>query len=179
MKVCWKQWRSITAQTSLLETFVVDKTLHYILTPANSTKVAHPRIYERMEALEAQKSEAEIELARLRIASEICITEEEVYAWLQNFRHGDPHDPAFREKIIDTFINTIYIYDNKIVIFYNIRGGRSTHPVNFADLAATHPELNSSDLLDDAPRMAFKFEPHYIFVNKTLGCVIWRNRDAE
>lgn len=206
-----------------LETFVVAKTLQYILTSAHSTKVAkavvaeykkefssaqvdtlekslkqierdldklvdalveapkvaHPRIYERMEALEAQKSEAETDLARLRIASDICITEEEVYTWLQNFRHGDPHDPDFREKIIDTFINTVYIYDNKIVIFYNIRGGSSTHRINFADLTAAHPELNSSDLIDDAPRMALKSEPYYIFVNKTLGCVVWRNRDAE
>ena len=88
-------------------------------------KVAHKRIYEKMEALEVQKAECETDLTKLRIAHDIRFTEQEVAAWLKQFCSGDPSAPEFQHKIIDTFINSIYVYDDHIIIFYNIKGEKS------------------------------------------------------
>ena len=93
-------------------------------------KSAQPRIAARMEELTGQKSELEADLARLRVASGIAITEQEVYYWLSSLRTGDPLDIDFRRRMIDTFINSVYVYDDRIVIFYNIKGGKSTSPLN-------------------------------------------------
>ncbi|MBQ6274431.1 MAG: recombinase family protein [Oscillospiraceae bacterium] len=116
----------------------------------DAPKIAHKKIYDRMEALEAQKQEMEGELARLRIAQGIQLTETEVRAWLKKICTGDPLDPEFRKRIIDVFINSIYLYDDRVIIFYNIRGGKQ---VSFIDLASSDlpAEDNSSDLNAFAP----------------------------
>jgi hypothetical protein len=73
-------------------------------------KPAHKKIYDRMEALDAQKVDIEADLAKLRIAQEIRLTEKEVEAWLKRFTIGDLSDEDFRRRIIDVFINSVYLY---------------------------------------------------------------------
>ncbi|MGI6234476.1 MAG: recombinase family protein [Christensenellales bacterium] len=92
-------------------------------TLTEAPKAARPMIYEKMEAIDAQKADAEVDLAKLRIASGIRYTRQEVTALLHQFCDGDPEDPAFRRRIIDTFINAVYAYDDRVIVFYNIRGG--------------------------------------------------------
>ena len=105
-------------------------------------KSARPRIYEKMETKEAQKADLEIDLSKLRIASKIRHTEEEIIAWLKMFCQGDLFDMEFRQRIIDTFINSIYIYDDKIVIFYNIRGGKQISYIDMLDATEGFPGLD-------------------------------------
>ncbi|MCL2575686.1 MAG: recombinase family protein [Defluviitaleaceae bacterium] len=80
--------------------------------------------YEKIETLEAQKIDTEQDLARLHIANNIRYTEEQITAWLETFCKGDPLDETFQRRIIDVFINSIYIYDNKLIIYYNIKDGK-------------------------------------------------------
>ena len=107
----------------------------------DAPKAAHPRIYEKMEVLEKQKASIETELAKLRIASEIRLTEDEVQAWLRSFCTGDLFDPDFRRNIIDVFINSVYLYDDRVVIFYNIKGGKQ---VSYIELEATMDSFSKS-----------------------------------
>lgn len=115
-------------------------------------KAAHKRIYEKMESLEAQKAAAESDLIKLRIASDIRLTESEVRAWLREFCTGDLFDPEFRRNIIDAFINCIYLYDDRVIIFYNIKGGKQ---VSYIDLENTlnedSPGADFSDMIAIAP----------------------------
>lgn len=136
-------------------------------------KAAHKKIYDRMESLEAQKAEIESDLARLRIAQGIQLSESEVRAWLKTFCSGDPLDPEFRKRIIDVFINSIFLYDDRVVIFYNIRGGKQ---VSYIDLASSDlPAVeNGSNLNAFAPPNAFISEPAYVFINGVFGCVFYR-----
>ena len=144
----------------------------------DAPKVAHKRIYEKMEALEQQKTSMENELVKLRIASEIRFTEEEVRAWLRRFCTGDLFDPEFRRSIIDTFINCIYLYDDRIIIFYNIKGGKQVSYVDLAESMESNSEGGGSDLNANAPPFNIKSEPAYIFVNGVFGCIFQRN-DVE
>lgn len=97
-------------------------------------KIAHAKIYERMELLESQKAEYDSDLSKLRIAHEIRITEKEVVSWLKSLCNGDPLDVDFQKRIIDVFIGSVYLYDDRIIVFYNIRGGKQ---VSYIDLAAS------------------------------------------
>lgn len=140
----------------------------------DAPKVAHKRIYEKMELLEAQKADAETDLAHLRIAQEIRITEPEVRAWLRDVCKGDPSDPAFRKRIIDIFINSVYFYDDRIIIFYNIRGGKQVAYTDLVSALASPPEAPlCSDLNANAPPFDFKSEPAYVFVSGVFGCIFW------
>lgn len=100
----------------------------------DTPKAARPRIYSKMEALEAQKADLEIDIAKLKIAQGIQFTESEVLAWLKQFCNGDPLDPDFRKRIIDVFISSVYLYDNRVIVFYNIKNGKQ---VSYIDLISS------------------------------------------
>ena len=150
----------------------------------DTPKVAHQKIHARMEALDVQKQDLEIDLARLRVANDIRITETEVLAWLRQFTIGDPADEDFRRRIIDVFINCVYLYDDKIIIFYNIRGAKQ---ISYFDVAtaidALEPPLEpvsdsseSSSINRYAPPQQLKLEPRFIFVNGLFGVVFTRDK---
>ena len=123
----------------------------------DAPKSTHKRIYAKLEALEAQKGDMEIDLVKLRIAQGIRYTEKEVVAWLKQFCNGDPLDTDFRRRIIDVFINAIYLYDDKVVVFYNIRGGKQ---VSYIGLADALEGGGGSDLNARALRAAFRIQRH-------------------
>lgn len=101
------------------------------------------KINERVELLAVQKEEAEVDLAKLKVASRITLSEKEIVAWLQQFVHGDPMDPAFRQRVIDIFVNSIYIYDDKIVMYFNIK---DTNQVSYMEMQKDLDDLCGSDL---------------------------------
>ncbi len=141
MDECEKQIRQLDRELNKLVDALID-----------APKAAHKRIYEKMESLEAQKAAAESDLIKLRIASDIRLTESEVRAWLKKFCTGDLFDPEFRRNIIDAFINCIYLYDDRVIIFYNIKGGKQ---VSYIDLENTlnedSPGADFSDMIAIAP----------------------------
>lgn len=99
----------------------------------DTPKSARQRVFDKMELLEAQKAEMELELAKLRIACKNRYTLEEVKAWMRQFCKGDLLDETFRRRIIDVFINCVYLYDDKIVIFYNIKNSRQVSYVGLCE----------------------------------------------
>ena len=108
----------------------------------DAPKIVHKKIYEKMEALDAQKADVEADLSRLRIAHDILLTETEVRSWMKQLCTGDPMDPEFRKRIIDVFINSVYLYDDRVIIFYNIRGGKQVSCI----------DLTASNIPESAPR---------------------------
>ena len=111
----------------------------------DAPKAAHKRIYDRIEQLEIQKSEYEIDVAKLRVASALRLTEEEVISWLHTFRNGNVDDPDFCALLIDTFINSVFLYDDRIIVFYNIRGGSPASPSDLLS-ALSSSSLSSSSI---------------------------------
>ena len=158
----------------------------------DAPKAAHSRIYARMEQLEAQKADLAADLAKLRVAQEIQLTEPEVLAWLKSFHDSDPADPDIQQRIIDTFVNSVYLWEDRIVIFYNLRPAASTDSapqITFQDLPQAAPaQLASSEaqkkfepgspgsnLYGDCGAKPYKFEPTVIFVRGVYGLIFERD----
>ena len=112
---------------------------------ADAPRVARDRIYDKMNHLDAERSAVETDLSKLRIAASVRLSRDEIVAWLRSFCSGSPSDPAFCHTIIDTFVNSVYIYDDRILIFYNLRNTHTT--VSHADL----PDTGGSDLIAPTP----------------------------
>ena len=72
----------------------------------NSTKL-------RLEKLEAQQKELEIRIAEEEIARP-RLSENQVRFWLTRFRKLDPNVKSHRETLINTFVNAVYLYDEKV-----------------------------------------------------------------
>ena len=123
----------------------IDKYTEMLL---DAPKSARPRIYEKIETADMQKADLEIDLSKLRIANKIRYTEAEIVAWLKLFCKGDLFDMEFRRRIIDTFINAVYLYDDRVIVFYNIRGGKQVSYIDMLDATEGFPGL------DDEPAPA-------------------------
>lgn len=98
-----------------------------------------------MEQLDAEKQEAELDLSKLRISAKIQISKEHIADWLKQFCNGDALDVDFQKRIIDTFINSVYLYDDKVIIYYNIEGGKQVSYIDMIDSTEEPP------FSDDAP----------------------------
>ena len=78
-----------------------------------------------MEALEEQRKELQARIAEERLAKP-KMKEEFVRFWLLRFRKLDMTQPEQRQALVDTFINAIYLYDDKVLITFNYKEGTET-----------------------------------------------------
>ena len=143
---------------------------------------ARQPIFDKMEQLDAEKQEAELDLSKLRISAKIQISKEHIADWLKQFCNGDALDVDFQKRIIDTFINSVYLYDDKVIIYYNIEGGKQVSYIDMIDSTEEPPfsddapgSSGGSDLKRPALAEHLKSEhPRYIFVNGLFGIVCKR-----
>ena len=98
---------------------------------------------ERLEQLEETKRELEARIAEEKLAKP-KVTEEFIRFWLLRFRKLDMSLKDHRQALVDTFINAIYLYDDKVLITFNYKEGTQT--VTFGEATEVASEGNGSDL---------------------------------
>ena len=98
---------------------------------------------ERLEQLEETKRELETRIAEEKLAKP-KIKEEFIRFWLMRFRKLDMSLKDQRQALVDTFINSIYLYDDKVLITFNYKEGTQT--ITFEEAAEAASKGNGSDL---------------------------------
>lgn len=53
-------------------------------------------------------------------------TKELILKRFYQFINGDGRDPKFRKRLVDTFVNSIYVFSDKIVFTFNFKKGTDT-----------------------------------------------------
>ncbi len=99
---------------------------------------------ERLEQLEAQREELKVSILQTQMQRP-RYTKEQIVSWIGRFKYGSADDPEYQRQIIDTFINSIYVYDDKLVFTYNFKDGTETMTLEEIGQAF------SSDLTQVAP----------------------------
>ena len=111
-----------------------------------------PSTKQRLDELEARKEEilVNIQTAELQKPK---LTREQMTAWFEQFRHGDPANREFQKRLIDTFVNAVYVFDDKLVLTYNYQHGTQTISLDEVESAlssdfdgATPPEIFDPNL---------------------------------
>ncbi len=98
----------------------------------------------RLDELEKIKQELEINISCERLAKP-KLTKEQMTFWLHRFRKLDVNKKSHRKMLIDTFINAIFLYDDKILLTFNFKDGTKT--ITFNDVkTAIDSEYYGSDL---------------------------------
>lgn len=41
--------------------------------------------------------------------------------WFEQFRHGDVNSTAYQRQIIDTFVDSVYIFDDRVALNFNFK----------------------------------------------------------
>ncbi len=110
----------------------------------NSTK-------QRLDELEQRKADVEFQIVQEEMRHPL-LSREDVTYWICRFRSTDVTKLEDRRRLIDSFVNSITIYDDRIVITFNYKEGTATVPFS---------KLDSSDLSSlGGPS---KENPNYIF----------------
>ena len=99
-----------------------------------------PRYYEKIETLETQKADIEMNLATLKIAAGHRYTKEQIAEWLKTFCNGDKLNVDFQKRIIDVLVNSVYVYDDKIIIYYNVKDGKQ---ISYIDACNDIPDCEA------------------------------------
>lgn len=106
---------------------------HGIFTP--STK-------ERLELLEREKTELSVQIMKEEM-SKPKLTKEQILFWIYRFRKLNPKKLDHRRRLINSFLNSVYLYDDKIIIDCNYQDGTGTITLEEVENSALGSDLTS------------------------------------
>lgn len=84
------------------------------------------RIKSRLDALNEQKAQITASIADLELASGFRLTRDHIAFFLRQFRGADLEDRACQKRLIQTFVNSVFVFDDRIEIVYNYTEGNNT-----------------------------------------------------
>ena len=61
-----------------------------------------------------------------RVNIKMNVRKEEIVDWISRYKDGNINGLDYRREIIDTFVNSVYVYDDKLILTYNYKGGSRT-----------------------------------------------------
>ncbi len=105
----------------------------------------------RLEQLEETKAQLEISIAQAELKKPM-LTKKQILFWLHRFRGIDASKPEHRQRLIDSFVNAVYVYDDKLVLTFNYRDGTET---------ITLKDIEGSDLGRTPPPTQYYTNPYY------------------
>lgn len=91
---------------------------------------------QRLDELEETKGNLEVTILQEEMQRPL-LTREQIKYFICRFRKLDIKKQEHRERLIDSFVNAVYLYDNKLVLVFNYKDGQKTVSLD---------EVNSSDL---------------------------------
>ena len=80
----------------------------------------------RMDELEQQKAALETALADAELISGFRLTREHIKFFLLQFRSLDFEELDAQRRVIDIFINAVFVYDDRVTITFNYSGDNRT-----------------------------------------------------
>lgn len=107
----------------------------------NSTKA-------RLAQLEEQQAALSQQITKEQIANP-SLTREQISFFLEQYKGTDIQDPIQRQRLIDCFLNAVYVYNDRLVMVFNYKNGTKTvslDEVNSSDLDKSCPPQNAPDV---------------------------------
>ncbi|NBI11904.1 recombinase family protein [Colidextribacter sp. OB.20] len=90
----------------------------------------------RMDELEQQQRELETALANAELVSGLRLTQDHIKFFLLQFRQLDFEEQDSQRRIIDIFVNAVFVYDDRVTITFNYSGDNRTITLPEVDAAA-------------------------------------------
>ncbi len=134
------------------------------------------RINEKAELLEQKRNALASEVSRLEIDRALQLTERDVRGYLESFRGGDLLDPEYRRRLINTLINCVYIYDNRMVVYYNVKNMKEVSYIDMQDDITDLSSECSDSLINGSPTIKLTEHARLFFKRGGFGFVVsWDN----
>ena len=79
-------------------------------------------LQEKLLELESDKADLEWRVGNERLNTPMPLDADELTFWLEQFREINIDDEKSRQLLIDMFVNKIILYNDKVIITFNIKG---------------------------------------------------------
>lgn len=102
---------------------------------------------ERLLELESEKKDLNVRITKEE-NKKPRLTKERIMFWLESFRKGDIDSEDYRRRVVDTLINSVFVWDTpdgkgrKFVFTFNV-SGQNTATLNVSDIACFARSLRS------------------------------------
>ncbi len=90
----------------------------------------------RLSELDAQRTALSTALAQTQLDGGFRLQKEHIQFFLEQFRGLDYADRKCQQRLIEVFVNSIYVKDDELIINFNFSGGNAT--VSFTDFRAAN-----------------------------------------
>ena len=97
---------------------------------------------ERLEALEREKSDLSVQIIKEEL-SRPNLTKEQILFWIHKFRKLTPKKLEHRRRLVNSFLNSVYLFDDKIIIDCNYKDGTETITFEEIENSALGSDLTS------------------------------------
>ena len=87
----------------------------------STTKQRLDELETRRDALKASILEEELQRPTL--------SREQILFWFERFRQGDANSPMYQRQIIDNFVNSVYVFEDRVVLNFNFKENAKTVPL--------------------------------------------------
>ena len=112
-----------------------------------------PSTKNRLTELEGEKNEVEGKIAAEEMKKPL-LTRERIEYWLTSFKSGDIDDVEYRRRVIDTLVNSIYVYDeddgSKTIVFTFNLSGQNTATLKSSDFGCFAPPRQNNTMRSSA-----------------------------
>ena len=96
---------------------------------------------QRLDELEARKEALNTSILEEELKKPV-LTREWMRFWFEKFRKGDMRDMEHQRQIIDTFVNSVYVFDDRVVLNFNFTDDSKT---------ISREEVLGSSAVENAP----------------------------
>ncbi len=114
---------------------VMERLINNILN-AIQAGIFTPSTKQRLDELEETKSQLEVSILQEEMHKPL-LTREQIAFFIYRFRKFDVTKREQRQRLIDSFVNAVYLYEDKIILTFNYKDGSKT---------ITLAEVEGSDL---------------------------------
>lgn len=136
--------------------------------------IVTPSTKQRLEDLEKQKSDISVQIIKEEMSKPL-LTKDQILFWFHRFRKYNTRRLDHKRRLIDSFINTIYLYDDKMVITFNYKDGSETVSLSEIENSDLSSDLTASALPRIPIAKAVGIFTYYLFTfHSSAHSVFWQ-----
>lgn len=123
---------------------------------------------KRMDELTQQKADLKASIADREIARGFHLQKSHIAFYLRSLRDADWSDKEAQKRLIQTFVNAVFVYDDHITLTYNFSGDKST--ITLHDMQRFEDGEEFGCRASRSTRRTFKvFALKVLFYQKVIG----------
>ena len=124
---------------------------------------------ERMNELEEQKKDLRVALAAAKLKEDLGLKKEHIVFFLHQFAGMDYSDTDCQKRLIKTFLNSVFVYDDKVVLTFNYSGDDRTITLHEIDGGLGHSICIPSAVVHHDKNLLLLQEVFVVYRNRRVS----------